>query len=399
MPETEDLYEILQLHPSAHPDVIRMAYLSLSVQYHPGQNPTPEAAKMLAALNRAYAVLSDPAKRAEYDRNRAAPAGSAAGQYQDASQNPTGYITLGATKSEVEAIHGPPHTVSAVEQNKAEIWHYHNDDSVEFGMDTERVQGWNNRQNNLSICLIPVTRVNDYDYLFDGDHRDEIVRLQGTPRLIEARRYADRELWEYSDNDSVEFISSTGRVISWTNDGNTLKITQETRNVQDNVYKNISFHAVDTTNPNRRLIVGFVDGELEIYVVWGRGNRISQSRQAAVEHKIDQGSAWWRHTWLLDDAKTATFMPFQVRMETIRALLYASEFTVRVRTFGRRPVTASFQITGFHKPLNFVLDAWRQAGSPDPARRTIQSRGGCILLPIAAIGAAAIAAPAIWLFL
>ena len=71
MPETEDLYEILHLHPSAHPDVIQAAYRRLALLYHPDKNSTPEATEMMAAVNRAYEVLSDPEKRAEYDRRRA----------------------------------------------------------------------------------------------------------------------------------------------------------------------------------------------------------------------------------------------------------------------------------------------------------------------------------------
>ena len=68
MPETENLYEILQVHPSAHPDVIRAAYRRLSLLYHPDRNPSPEATEMMAAINYAYEVLGDPEKRAAYDR-------------------------------------------------------------------------------------------------------------------------------------------------------------------------------------------------------------------------------------------------------------------------------------------------------------------------------------------
>ena len=394
MPETENLYEILQLHPSAHPDVIQAAYRRLAMLYHPDKNPATEAADQMAALNRAYAILSDPAKRAEYDHNRATPAGSAAGQPQDASQNPAGYITLGSTKSEVEAIHGPPQTVSAVPQNQAEIWHYQNDDSVEFGLDTGRVQGWNNKQNNLPTRLTPGPNVTDYDYLVGGDHRDEVARLQGTPGLIEVRRYADREKWEYSDKDSVEFIFSTGRVIGWSNGGDTLKLGPGNWKIQ-----NLSIYTVDPVNSNRRLIVGLINNKLEVYVAWGKGNKISQSKQTTVEHRIDNGPIWW-HPWLVSADKTAIFVPAQARIDTIQALMYAREFTVSVYPFSGNPKdTASFQITGFSKAVNFVIEAQRRADLSSPARHYIQSRGGCILVPAAAIGAAAIAAPAIWLFL
>ncbi len=70
MYETEDLYEILQLHPSAHPDVIQAAYRRLSFLYHPDRNPSTEATEMMKRLNHAYEILSDPDRRAAYDRTR-----------------------------------------------------------------------------------------------------------------------------------------------------------------------------------------------------------------------------------------------------------------------------------------------------------------------------------------
>ena len=60
MPETEDLYEILHLHPSAHQDVIQAAYRRLALLYHPDKDPSPEATDIMAAVNRAHEVLSDP---------------------------------------------------------------------------------------------------------------------------------------------------------------------------------------------------------------------------------------------------------------------------------------------------------------------------------------------------
>ena len=70
MPENEDLYEILQVHPSAHPDVIQVAYRRLALLYHPDRNPSPEATEMMKRLNRAYETLGDRDRRAAYDRTR-----------------------------------------------------------------------------------------------------------------------------------------------------------------------------------------------------------------------------------------------------------------------------------------------------------------------------------------
>ena len=70
MPASDDLYEILQVHPSAHPEVIQAAYRRLAQLYHPDRNPSPDAAERMAAINHAYDVLGDTQKRAAYDQER-----------------------------------------------------------------------------------------------------------------------------------------------------------------------------------------------------------------------------------------------------------------------------------------------------------------------------------------
>jgi len=59
-----DLYEILQVHRRADPDVIRAAYRVLARKYHPDYGG--DSARM-SALNDAWDVLADPARRAAYD--------------------------------------------------------------------------------------------------------------------------------------------------------------------------------------------------------------------------------------------------------------------------------------------------------------------------------------------
>ncbi|MCS7235866.1 MAG: J domain-containing protein [Armatimonadota bacterium] len=65
-----DYYEVLQVHPSAHPAVIRKVYhvLMLDLKHHPDLGGDVERAQL---INEAFAVLSDPERRQEYDRFRA----------------------------------------------------------------------------------------------------------------------------------------------------------------------------------------------------------------------------------------------------------------------------------------------------------------------------------------
>jgi len=59
-----DLYEVLQVRRGAEPEVIRAAYRALARKHHPDFGGTPER---MAAINEAWAVLGDPAKRAAHD--------------------------------------------------------------------------------------------------------------------------------------------------------------------------------------------------------------------------------------------------------------------------------------------------------------------------------------------
>ena len=70
MQDQTDLYEILQVHPSAEQEVIDVAFRRLARMYHPDVNNSPDATERMKALNLAYEILGDPAKRADYDRQR-----------------------------------------------------------------------------------------------------------------------------------------------------------------------------------------------------------------------------------------------------------------------------------------------------------------------------------------
>jgi curved DNA-binding protein len=64
----EDYYQILGVHKKAAADEIKKAYRKLAVKWHPDKNPNNKAAEeKFKKISEAYAVLSDPKKREEYD--------------------------------------------------------------------------------------------------------------------------------------------------------------------------------------------------------------------------------------------------------------------------------------------------------------------------------------------
>lgn len=64
-----DYYEILGVARDAEQDVIKKAYRKLAMQFHPDKNPgDKEAEEKFKEAAGAYEILSDPDKRARYDR-------------------------------------------------------------------------------------------------------------------------------------------------------------------------------------------------------------------------------------------------------------------------------------------------------------------------------------------
>lgn len=69
MPATRDYYDILQIPRDASQDEIKKAFRKLAFQYHPDHNNGDlDAEHKFKELNEAYEVLSNPQKRAGYDR-------------------------------------------------------------------------------------------------------------------------------------------------------------------------------------------------------------------------------------------------------------------------------------------------------------------------------------------
>lgn len=81
---SQDLYDLLGVSRDADADQIKKAYRKLARQLHPDVNPDPEAQEKFKQVSTAYEVLSDPQKRAHYDRGGDPFGGAGAGFGQGA---------------------------------------------------------------------------------------------------------------------------------------------------------------------------------------------------------------------------------------------------------------------------------------------------------------------------
>src|SRR5437868_12845772 len=79
---TQTPYEVLGVKPNATAEEIRKAYRKLAKEFHPDLNPgKPAAEARFKAVASAYDLLSDPEKRARYDRGEIDESGAERPRY------------------------------------------------------------------------------------------------------------------------------------------------------------------------------------------------------------------------------------------------------------------------------------------------------------------------------
>ena len=87
-----DYYQILDIRRDASKEDIKQAFRRLARQYHPDVNKDAGAEERFKEINRAYEVLSDPEKKAQYDRFGEVGSGGASGF--DYAENMGGFADI-----------------------------------------------------------------------------------------------------------------------------------------------------------------------------------------------------------------------------------------------------------------------------------------------------------------
>lgn len=67
MDKQQDYYEVLGVGRDADKKTIKNAFRKLALKYHPDRNKSPDAEERFKEIAEAYAILSDPDKRRQYD--------------------------------------------------------------------------------------------------------------------------------------------------------------------------------------------------------------------------------------------------------------------------------------------------------------------------------------------
>lgn len=91
MTEQRDYYEVLGVPKSASPEDLKKAFRQQALKYHPDRNKDADASEKFKEVNAAYQVLSDPERRAAYDRYGHAGVSGSGGRGFDDFQNFGGF--------------------------------------------------------------------------------------------------------------------------------------------------------------------------------------------------------------------------------------------------------------------------------------------------------------------
>ena len=135
-----------------------------------------------------------------------------------ASESSSLDFTRGSHRDDVLRIQGTPSSVNQYSDH--ETWRY-GMSTIDISLRDQRVTEWNNLGGNLKVRLDPGPNVTDAQTFTRGSHRDDVLRIQGTPSSV--NQYSDHETWRYGMS-TIDISLRDQRVTEWNNLGGNLKV-------------------------------------------------------------------------------------------------------------------------------------------------------------------------------
>ena len=135
---------------------------------------------------------------------------------QRSRESNASHFTLGSHKNEVLRVQGTPDSLSRYDSVGTMTWQY-GASSVELSTRTNEVLEWTNR-GNLRVHLAPGPNATTGSRFTLGSHKDDVLRVQGTPDSISRYDTIGKMTWQYGAS-SVELSTRTNEVLEWTNRG------------------------------------------------------------------------------------------------------------------------------------------------------------------------------------
>ncbi len=132
-------------------------------------------------------------------------------------------FTLGSTREEVRSVQGAPTDIDRYPALGYEVWSY-GLSSVKISTRDGRVIEWANSSGNLKVTLRPGGNVTTAEHFTQGSHKDDVLRLQGTPSDINRYPALGYEVWSYGLS-SVKISTRNDRVVEWANNSRNLRVT------------------------------------------------------------------------------------------------------------------------------------------------------------------------------
>ena len=135
-----------------------------------------------------------------------------------ASESSSLDFTRGSHRDDVLRIQGTPSSINQYSDH--ETWWY-GVSTIDISLRDQRVTEWDNLGGNLKVRLDPGPNVTDAQAFTRGSHRDDVLRIQGTPSSI--NQYSDHETWWYGVS-TIDISLRDQRVTEWDNLGGNLKV-------------------------------------------------------------------------------------------------------------------------------------------------------------------------------